>query len=217
MHNKRIQKIGKGFVIACLTLAASYLFTHAQLIFDQAYLAMQLQHFGPYGAVLFILGFAVSHALGFPGNVLTLIGGALFGIAWGTVLSMIAAILGAVGAFWLARTLLREWVEQRFGHHPLLQKLHQAIAHQPFNFVLAVRLNPLSPLSLVNFLFGLTSINWRHYIWGTTIGLIPGTFAYAWIGASGKQALNGSDRVSLYLALSFLTLLSLLPILRKNK
>ena len=216
MLNKRTQ-ISKAVGLACLSLVVLYLFTQAKVLFDQAALALQLQHLGPYGAVLFILGFAVTHALGFPGNVLTIIGGAIFGILWGTLFSLIAATLGAVGAFWLARTLLHDWVEQRFGHYPLLQKLNRAIAHHPFNFVLAVRLNPLSPFSLVNFLFGLTPITLTHYLWGTAIGIIPGTFAYAWIGASGQQALNGSDRISLYLALSFLALLSLLPLLNKKK
>jgi uncharacterized membrane protein YdjX (TVP38/TMEM64 family) len=215
MRHQRLS-VCKGFVLACLSLAALYLFIHAPVIFEQAYLALQLQRFGAYGVVLFIGGFAASHALGFPGNVLTIMGGALFGIVWGTVFSLIAATLGAVGAFLLARTLLHQWIEHRFGHYPLLQKLHQAIAHRPLNFVLAVRLNPLSPFSLVNFLFGLTPVTLTHYTVGTAIGIIPGTFAYAWIGASGKQALSGSDRVSLYFALSFLALLSLLPMLRKQ-
>lgn len=214
MPNNRAQ-MGKGLAIGGLSLGAIYLFAHAQEIFDQAHLAMQLQRFGPYRALIFMAGFAASHALGFPGNILTIIGGALFGILWGTLYSIMAATLGAVGAFLLARTLLHQWIQQRFGQHPLLQKLHRSIAHHPFNFVLVVRLNPLSPFSLVNFLLGLTPIPLKPYALGTLIGIIPGTFAYAWIGASGQQALNGSDRVSLYLALSFLAALSLIPLLKK--
>ena len=213
MHNKR-QPVGAGVTIALLALGSYLLITQPDL---RHQIAPALQQLGFYAPLAFIVGFAASHALGFPGNVLTMIGGATFGLVWGTVWSLLGATLGAIGAFWLARTLLHGWVEQRVGRHPLLQTLQRAIAHQPRHFVIAVRLNPLSPFSLVNFLFGLTAIPLSDYTIGTAIGIIPGTIAYAWIGASGHQALNGSDRISFYLALSFLAVLAFLPLLKHHK
>jgi len=63
-------------------------------------------------------------------------------------------------------------------------------------------------LNVVNFLFGLTPIPLPHYALGTLIGIVPGTLAYTWLGASGVEALSGGDRWSLAIVLSLFALLS---------
>jgi len=195
-----------GFVGFSLVTLTHYLFDHELL-------SLHLSNFGIWTTLLFVLGFAGATSLGFPGNVMTIAGGALFGLGWGTFLSILGATLGAIGAFWLARYLLHGWAERRFGQHAMLLRLKRMIAHNPMNFVLAVRLTPISPFSLVNFLFGLTPLDLKTYTVGTFLGIAPVTFAYAWLGASGKTALHGGDRLSLLFALGFLAILSVLPML----
>jgi len=185
--------------------------------FDYDSLALYLTHSGMWATFLFVGGFAIATSFGFPGNVMTIVGGAVFGLAWGTLWSLIGATLGAIGAFWLARYLLHGWAERHFGQHPMLLRLKRMIAHNPMNFVLAVRLTPISPFSLVNFLFGLTPLDLKTYTVGTFLGITPLTVAYAWLGASGKTALNGGDRLSLMLALGFLAVLSVLPLLMPKR
>ncbi len=89
---------------------------------------------------------------------------------------------------------------------------------KPVSFVLAVRFAPISPFNVVNFLFGLTGIDWLPYTYATFIGIIPGTLAYTWLGSSSIQALAGGDRTPLVVAVSLLTLLSVIPLwIRKNQ
>ncbi len=122
-----------------------------------------------------------------------------------------------MGSFWAARYLLHDWIEKRFGAHPALVKFKGAVLDKPFSFVLAVRFAPISPFNVVNFLFGLTPIHWVPYSVGTFIGIIPGTLAYTWLGTSGSEAIAGGDRLPFFLALGFLTLLSIIPFLARKK
>ncbi len=216
MYVRRHYKTLGWLGLFAATVAIVCLFSPVRLLFDEAFLTFEFKQLGNYAPLLFVAVFTVTLTLGFPGNVLAVVGGAVFGLVWGTLWSLLGSTLGAVGAFWLGRYLLHDHVAQRFGHHPLLQRLNRAIAHYPFTFVVAVRFTPLSPFSLVNFLFGLTPIDLKTYTLGTFLGLIPLTLAYSWLGVSGYEALNGGDRVPLYLAFGILTVLSVLPIMIKK-
>jgi uncharacterized membrane protein YdjX (TVP38/TMEM64 family) len=88
---------------------------------------------------------------------------------------------------------------------------------KPFTFVLAVRFAPISPFNVVNFVFGLTPIHWLPYTLATFFGIIPGTLAYTWLGVSGERAIQGSDRVSFFIAIALLTILSIIPICAKKR
>ncbi len=120
-------------------------------------------------------------------------------------------------AFWAARYLFRDSAQRRLSKSKRLNRFQTAVLKQPFNFVLTTRLIPISPFNLVNYLFGLTSINWLDYTFATFIGVIPGSFAYTWIGKSGEMAMSGGDRLSFFLALTFLALLSIIPLLYRQR
>lgn len=215
----QIKRFKAGF---CLGLALSaclaiWIWTPVRDLLDQAFLIDRLSRLGNFSPLLFSLLSAIAITLGFPGNVLAVTGGAMFGLVLGTLLSVFSATLGAIGAFWLARYSLHRWTERTLGQHRLLKRLNRAIAQQPLSFILAVRFTPISPFSLVNFLFGLTPVGLKTYAIGTFFGIIPLTLAYTWLGMAGKSALSGGDRLSLFLALGFLALLSLLPWLVQKK
>lgn len=191
-----------------------------KVIFDQDYLVNSLHNLQEYSccaAGLFVLIYTILTVIGIPGTILTVAGGLVFGLSWGTFWSVLGATLGAMGAFWTARYLLHKQIEKRFGHHQALIKFNQAVTSKPFAFVLAVRFAPISPFNVVNFLFGLTSIHWFPYSLGTFIGIIPGTLAYTWLGVSGMEALEGGEKTSLFLAIGLLTLLSAIPLLFKYR
>ncbi len=199
-----------GFVVFCS-------FNPLKALFSHAFLVMQLHRLGGYAAILFVLIYTMLMLLGFPSNVMSVVGGAVFGLVWGTVWSLMGATLGAIGAFWVARYLLRDWAEARFGQHPALSRFNQTISHNSLSFVLAVRLTPLSPFSLVNFLFGLTSIDLKPYGIGTFVGIIPLTLAYTWLGVSGNQAVHGGNFLPFVVVPIFLILFSILSFLAKKK
>lgn len=190
--------------------------TPLRMLFDQKFLEQQLQQLGNWAICLFVIVYTLATVVGVPGTVLTIAGGAVFGVVWGTFWSVFGATLGAIGAFWVARYLLRDLAEKWFGRHKYLQQFNEAVRDKPLTFVLAVRFAPICPFNLVNFLFGLTPISSVDYAIGTFFGIIPGTLAYTWLGLAGKTALGGGDHLAFFLALGFLTLLSVLPILAKK-
>lgn len=215
--SRRLKTPRLWLAIAFLVLCLLCCFTPVKGLFNEQFLVQQLHRCGPWAVCLFVFIYTLATVLGVPGTVLTIAGSVVFGLVWGTFLSVVGATLGAIGAFGVARYLLRNWAERRFGHHKALVRFNQAVIDKPLAFVLSVRFAPISPFNVVNFLFGLTSIRWVYYAVGTFFGIIPGTLAYAWLGVAGKEALRGGDRLPFFIALSFLALLSVLPLAMKKK
>jgi uncharacterized membrane protein YdjX (TVP38/TMEM64 family) len=195
-----------GIILLCI-------FTPLKVVFNPFLFKDFIQQYKGYVEILFIAIYTGLTVIGVPGTVLTIVGGSLFGIWYGTIISVISATFGALFAFWTARYLFRDLAQRKLNQSKRLTKYQTAVLKQPFSFVLTTRLIPISPYNLVNYLFGLTSINWFDYTLATFIGVIPGSFAYTWIGKSGEMAMTGGDRLSFFLALSFLALLSLIPLL----
>lgn len=206
-----------AILLAALIIILLCLFTPLKTVFNPYLFKDFIQQYEGYVEILFIAIYTVLTVVGVPGTVLTIVGGSLFGIWYGTVISIISATLGALLAFWAARYLFRSTAQRRFSQSKRLTKYQKAVLKQPFSFVLTTRLIPISPFNLVNYLFGLTSIDWWDYTKATFIGVIPGSFAYTWIGHSGEMAMKGEDRISLFLALSFLAAISLIPLIYKRQ
>ncbi|MEO1801945.1 MAG: TVP38/TMEM64 family protein [Cyanobacteria bacterium J06629_2] len=202
--------------IAVLGIVLLCIYTPLRAVFNPFLFKDFIQQYEGYIEIIFVGIYVVLTVIGVPGTVLTIVGGSLFGIWYGTIISIISATLGALFAFWAARYLFRDWAQRRFSKSKRLTQFQTAVLKQPFSFVLTTRLIPISPFNLVNYLFGLTSINWLDYTYATFIGVIPGSLAYTWIGKSGDMVMKGGDRLSLFLALSFLALLSIIPMLYRR-
>ncbi|WP_299411655.1 TVP38/TMEM64 family protein [Acaryochloris sp. IP29b_bin.148] len=190
---------------------------YVPLLFDQMHLVELVQAHGLWGSIIFILLHFVATVLGVPGVILTIVGGVLFGLIWGSILSLVGATLGAMGAFWMARYLLMDWAQRRVRNRKLLCSFNQSVLRHPFSFVLIVRFAPISPFNLVNFLFGMTTIHWFPYSLGTLIGIIPGVMAYTWIGVAGNDAMHGKGPWPLVIACTCLAVLSAMPLLLRKK
>ena len=160
----------------------------------------------------YILVYTVQTALSLPGAaILTLAGGAVFGALMGTLWVNIGATLGAVCAFLLARTLLRDWVMKKFGRQ--MGALDRGLTESGMSFLLFLRLVPLFPFFLVNLACGITGLPLRTYVLGTMVGILPGSFVYANAGASlatiNSMGDIGSPRVLISFAL--LGIFALIP------
>jgi len=130
---------------------------------------------------LFILTYIAVTGLSLPGAViLTLAGGFLFGSVLGTLFVNLGATTGATLAFLAARYMLRDWVEQKFGKW--LKPLQQGFAKNAFSYLMTLRLIPLFPFFVVNLVSGLTRMNVSSYVAATALGIIPGSFVYAYAG-----------------------------------
>ena len=121
-----------------------------------------------------------------PGSVMTLAGGALFGPLWGTLWNLIGAVLGATLAFVAARYVAAGFVARRAGAR--LKALVEGVEAEGWRFVAFVRLVPLFPFNLLNYALGLTRIRLAEYVIASAICMLPGTFAYTYLGYAGREA-----------------------------
>ena len=130
---------------------------------------------GFWAPVVFIFIYAAGVCLFLPGTLLTGLGAAIFGAYWGFVYVWIGAMLGAGTAFWIGRTLGREFAASLIGGR--LKKYDDAIERNGFATVLYLRL-VYFPFTPMNFGMGLTKVHFRDYVFGTGLGIIVGTFIF---------------------------------------
>ena len=136
--------------------------------------------------------YAVATVLFLPGAVITLAGGALFGPVWGTLWNLTGATIGAALAFLIA-TLPRARTGWRAAPGRVCKRLEDGVAREGWRFVAFVRLVPLFPFNLLNYALGLTRIPFVTYVLATWIFMLPGAFAYTWLGYAGREALAGGE------------------------
>lgn len=146
--------------------------------------AEQLKSAGPGGKAVFGLVYAAATVLFLPASVITLASGFAWGPLQGVLVVWPSATIGAVGAFLLGRTLLRDVVEARVSKDPRFQAIEGAVQRDGLQLVLLLRLSPLFPFNALNYALGLTSVSLRDYTLGTAIGILPGTALYVWIGST---------------------------------
>lgn len=167
--------------------------------------------------MLFILAYVIVAGMALPGAViLTLAGGFLFGSVLGTLFVNVGATTGAVFAFLTARYLLRDWVENKFGKW--LQPLQEGIARDAFTYLLTLRLIPIFPFFALNLVSGLTRMSVRSYVSATALGIIPGSFVYAYAGRQLGTIDSIKDIASPHVVGAFvlLGLLALMPLAYKK-
>ena len=124
-------------------------------------------------AIYFVV-YVISTALSLPGaTLLTLAGGAVFGLLWGLVIVSFASTLGATLAFLMARFLFRDWVQKRFGQR--LATIDAGVRREGAFYLFTLRLVPVFPFFLINLLLGLTAMKARTFYWVSQLGMLAGT------------------------------------------
>ena len=165
------------------------------------------------GFAFFALYVAVT-AFSLPGAaVMTLAAGALFGLGWGTLIVSFASSIGATAAFLVARYLLRDVIQARFGDR--LATIDAGIQREGASYLFALRLVPLFPFFVINALMGLTRMPMTTFYWVSQAGMLAGTLVYVNAGTqlAGLRALSGI--VSPGVLLSF-ALLGIFPLIAKR-
>ncbi len=145
------------------------------------------QRLGIWGPVIVVLFYVAACVLFLPGSVLTIGAGFIFKLAVGTVTVSIGATLGACAAFWVGRTLARNWVAGRVAGNAKFEAIDRAVAREGFKIVLLTRLSPVFPFNLLNYAFGLTRVRFRDYALASWIGMLPGTVMYVYIGSAARS------------------------------
>jgi pyruvate/2-oxoglutarate dehydrogenase complex dihydrolipoamide dehydrogenase (E3) component/uncharacterized membrane protein YdjX (TVP38/TMEM64 family) len=165
-------------------------------------------------AAIYFVSYVIVTALSLPGAVwMTLAGGALFGLGWGTLVVSFASSLGATLAFLVSRTLLRDWVTDRFGER--LRTIDDGVRREGAFYLFTLRLVPAFPFFLINLLFGLTSMKMRTFYWVSQLGMLAGTVVYVNAGTQLAKIDSLAGIVSPGLLLSF-ALLGVFPLIAKK-
>ena len=162
---------------------------------------------------IFFLAYVAVAALSIPGAaVMTLAGGAIFGLWIGLVAVSFASVAGATLAFLGSRYLFRDWVTRRFGKR--LEAVDRGLDRDGIFYLLAIRLNPVFPFFVVNLVMGLTRMKALKFALVSQIGMLPATFVYVNAGTQLGRLESLSEIASPQL-IGSLVLLSLLPIFGK--
>lgn len=205
-------------IIACIA-AFKYLGLEQYLTLE--YLKQSQERFGqlyaarPLAVISSYMGiYILVTALSLPGAVImTLAGGALFGLVMGTIVISFASTIGATLACMVSRFLLRDWVQKKFADR--LGPINNGIEQEGGFYLFTMRLVPAFPFFLINLVMGITSIPILQYYWVSQIGMLPGTIVYVNAGKELAKIESVSGILSPSLLASF-ALLGLFPITVKK-
>jgi uncharacterized membrane protein YdjX (TVP38/TMEM64 family) len=151
---------------------------------------------GPLGMVVYGLFYIVAVVLFVPGSAITLAGGLIFGLLWGTITVSLASTTGAALAFLIARYVARDRVARMAKQNPKFGAVDRAVSEGGWKIVGLLRLSPAVPFNLQNYLYGLTGIRFWPCVLTSWVAMLPGTFMYVYLGylarASVEAAADGS-------------------------
>ena len=187
--NKAILKaiVFLAFVVAAITVVR---FTPVKNYLTVEMLSAFLKNAGLWAPVAYIALYAIGVCLFLPGTLLTGLGAAIFGPYWGFVYVWIAAMIGSSAAFFIGRTLAREFATSLIGDR--LKKYDDAIERNGFATVLYLRL-VYFPFTPMNFGMGITKVRFKDYVLGTGLGILVGTFIFTFfIGTLRDVFMSGN-------------------------
>ena len=147
---------------------------------------------GVAGIFIFIGVYAVATVLLAPGAILTIGAGFAFGLWKGFLAVSAGSTLGAALAFLVARFIARDRVEAIAKGNEKFRKIDHAIGKQGAKLVFLLRLSPVIPFNLSNYLYGLTGVKVWPYVLASWLGMMPGTLLYVYIGTAGKAAVSAA-------------------------
>ena len=166
--------------------------------------------FGTLGALTYGIVFGVVSVLMVPCLPLTIVAGFTFGMFNGLIAVMSGIALGAAAGFLFARYAARGAVARTIARDPRFNAIDEAIARDGWKIIGLLRMCPV-PFGLTNYLYGLTGVGFWRYMGASLAGMLPGSMAFVYFGAFGKQTLNGG-RDPIQLALGALTVVAMIAV-----
>lgn len=174
-----------------LLIGIGVVYKHELKDFIEHFVAV-LDTWGParypaYGALYTLL-----EVLALPAVPLTMTAGLLFGVGPGAAVVSVSATAAATISFLIARYAARDRIQEVANKNAKFKAIDKAIGRNSLKIVTLLRLSPLLPLALSNYLYGLTSVDLGSYVLGSWAGMLPGTIAYVAAGSYGRELLDGS-------------------------
>jgi uncharacterized membrane protein YdjX (TVP38/TMEM64 family) len=158
---------------------------------------------GSAGILIFVMTYAVGALVLAPEAVLTIVAGYAYGF-WGLPIVLVAATIGASLAFLITRHLGRDKLRWLFEDRRKYAAIDTAIGEDGWKIVILLRLSPLIPFNLQNYLLGLTRIPFPRYVAATFFGIIPGTAFYTYLGVVGNAIGDHGGARWAFLGIGFL-------------
>ncbi len=201
------------FAILAAAIAAFFIFDLKQY-FSLDYFKSQRAVIDAYvtahpvqAGLIFFAIYVVVTGLSLPGAaIMTLVGGAVFGLLWGTLLVSFASSVGATLAFITSRFLLRDWVQNKFGDK--LKPINDGVAREGAFYLFALRLVPVFPFFVINLVMGLTSIKAVTFYWVSQLGMLAGTLVYVYAGTQLGEFKIGAGLIFAFVLLGIFPLIA---------
>ena len=168
------------------------------------------QNFGLAGALIYGVAFGLVSILMVPCLPLTIVAGFAFGMFNGVLAVMSGIAIGAAVGFLFSRYAARGAIAQTMAQNSRFNAIDNAISREGWKIIGLLRMCPV-PFGISNYLYGLTGVGFWHYMGATLAGMLPGTIAFVYFGAFGKQTLEGG-RHPLEYAIGILALLALIAV-----
>lgn len=182
-----------GWTMTDVTTNLQMLVTNPQEILST--FISSIQDLGPVRAPLYFgIMYFLAELLAVPATPLTLSAGYLLGLPMGSVVVLTSAVAAACVSFFIGKTVLRGAVQEILDQNPKWAKLDEALGSggtTGFKLLLLVRLTPLFPFSIANYIYGASAIDFRSYFFATLLGFAPGTVAYVYTGMVGQALTSG--------------------------
>ncbi|MCG1023694.1 TVP38/TMEM64 family protein [Sutcliffiella horikoshii] len=167
--------------------------------------------FGVWAPIIYIILYTVRPLVLFPASVLSLGAGLAFGALWGTIYTIIGASSGAVLSFMVARKLGKNLAKTSWKGKAA--SIQQNMEKRGFFYILILRLLPIVNFDLISYVAGISKVRFIHFLLGTVLGIIPGTFAFNFLGSSFVEG----DYTYLLIAVVVFVLIAIIPIFFKER
>ncbi len=141
----------------------------------------------PYAPLIFIVVFVVATIFGIPCSALGVISGVMFGVFYGFVYVTIASTLGCYIAFGLASYLGKDYILKKLENYPKADQLIRKLKTEKFFYLIYIRMIPIFPFALVNYVSGVIGMKFTNYAFSTFIGMLVGNFVSVFLGANALE------------------------------
>lgn len=201
-----------------LGIVAILVFSPLKSMINTDYLSAQLNNIkdSPYAPLIYVLIYIAGVVVALPGIVLTALSGPLFGFWKGAILVIIGSNLGCQLTFFISRYMGRDFVVRFIKDESFADKISKKIEQNGLIVMFYLRLLPLFPFNVVNYISGLTNIKYAHYTLATFVGMLPGTLVYVYLSATVAEV--KSNPIGVVISVGLLILLTAITaILKKSK
>lgn len=172
----------RTFLFAVVVFLVVYLVRVTDARYLLRVILARIDELGPWKPFWFVVTYIIACLTFFPGFILTLGGGVLFGLLKGTLFVSVGATIGAGAAFLLSRYVARTWVIHKFAGNSKFRAIDDAVAVDGWKVVSLIRLSPVFPFIPMNFVFGLTRIPFWQFVLTTWISILPVTMLFVYLG-----------------------------------